>query len=31
MLQGKGVGHGDELVALANAWDLKKLKELLGG
>ncbi len=31
MLQGKGVGNGDELVALANAWDLKQLKELLGG
>jgi hypothetical protein len=31
MLQGKGVSDGDPLIALANAWDLKQLKELLGG
>lgn len=31
MLQGKGVANGDQLVELANHWDLKKAKELLGG
>jgi hypothetical protein len=31
MLQGKGVASGDPLVDLANQWDLKKAKELLGG
>jgi hypothetical protein len=31
MLQGKGVANGDPLVELANHWDLKKAKELLGG
>lgn len=31
MLQGRGVGSSDPLVELANKWDLKKVKELLGG
>src|SRR3954454_2915000 len=31
MLQGKGVANGDPLVELANHWDLKRAKELLGG
>ena len=31
MLQGKGLANGDPLVELANHWDLKKAKELLGG
>lgn len=31
MLQGHNVASGDPLVALANKWDLKKVKELVGG
>ena len=31
MLEGKGVASGDPLVELAQRWDLKKAKELLGG
>ena len=31
MLEGKGVASGDPLVDLAQRWDLKKAKELLGG
>lgn len=31
MLQGHDVPSSDPLVALANKWDLKKVKELLGG
>ena len=31
MLEGKGVSSGDPLVELAQRWDLKKAKELLGG
>ncbi|MEK0084309.1 hypothetical protein [Benzoatithermus flavus] len=30
MLQGHNVKSGDPLVALANKWDLRKVKELLG-
>jgi hypothetical protein len=31
MLQGQNVTSGDPLVDLANRWDIKKAKELLGG
>jgi hypothetical protein len=31
MLEGKGVASGEPLVELAQRWDLKKAKELLGG
>lgn len=31
MLEGRGVASGDPLVDLAQRWDLKKAKELLGG
>ena len=31
MLQGQDVAIGDPLVELANRWDIKKVKELVGG
>jgi hypothetical protein len=31
MIEGKGLASGDPLVDLAQRWDLKKAKELLGG
>jgi hypothetical protein len=31
MLQGQDVASGDPLVELANRWDIKKVKELVGG
>jgi hypothetical protein len=31
MLQGQGVASGDPLVELANRWDIKQVKELVGG
>jgi hypothetical protein len=31
MLQGHNLKNGDPLVALANKWDLKKVRELVGG
>jgi hypothetical protein len=31
MLQGQGVASGDPLVELANRWDIRQVKELVGG